>query len=459
LPEAVTSTDPSREPGPDEPGLAADASRPTRTMPIGQLIRISAYWLGISTVWSGILDIVNGRLQFTHLVPQGSEGFGAFQIAIVGTLIAIVVQPTVGTMSDYTITRWGRRKPYIFIGATLDVVFLWGVATSNALPAIAAFVSLLQFSSNFAQGPFQGYVPDLVPAHQVGLASGLIGLFQALGNIVGYVVAAGAVWLSQTDSNAFLYGTLGIGLVEFVAMLSVVINVDEGTRVKDRNGRSWLSIVREAWNGEVLREHSFIWLVGSRFFILTGAALYPALSTFYLAQVFGMDQAQTGQTKLVLLAIVGVCLTLSVIPSSRLSDRVGRKRVIYASCVIGALGLGLGAVAPIVGVAMIGAAIFAVAAGSFLAVDWALMSDIVPKASSGRYMGISNVATASAGTIALALGGAGVMDTVNRLIGYGSGPRAALVLGVFCYVVGALLLRPVVERRRELEPAPRPVAI
>jgi MFS family permease len=459
LPEAVTSTDPSREPGPDEPGLAADASRPTRTMPIGQLIRISAYWLGISTVWSGILDIVNGRLQFTHLVPQGSEGFGAFQIAIVGTLIAIVVQPTVGTMSDYTITRWGRRKPYIFIGATLDVVFLWGVATSNALPAIAAFVSLLQFSSNFAQGPFQGYVPDLVPAHQVGLASGLIGLFQALGNIVGYVVAAGAVWLSQTDSNAFLYGTLGIGLVEFVAMLSVVINVDEGTRVKDRNGRSWLSIVREAWNGEVLREHSFIWLVGSRFFILTGAALYPALSTFYLAQVFGMDQAQTGQTKLVLLAIVGVCLTLSVIPSSRLSDRVGRKRVIYASCVIGALGLGLGAVAPIVGVAMIGAAIFAVAAGSFLAVDWALMSDIVPKASSGRYMGISNVATASAGTIALALGGAGVMDTVNRLIGYGSGPRAALILGVFCYVVGALLLKPVVERRRELEPAPRPVAI
>jgi MFS family permease len=459
LPEAVASTDPSREPGSDEPGLAADASRPTKTMPIGQLIRISAYWLGISTVWSGILDIVNGRLQFTHLVPQGSEGFGAFQIAIVGTFIAIVVQPTVGTMSDYTITRWGRRKPYIFIGATLDVVFLWGVATSNALPAIAAFVSLLQFSSNFAQGPFQGYVPDLVPAHQVGLASGLIGLFQALGNIVGYVVAAGAVWLSQTDSNAFLYGTLGIGLVEFVAMLSVVINVDEGTRVKDRNGRSWLSIVREAWNGEVLEEHSFIWLVGSRFFILTGAALYPALSTFYLAQVFGMDQAQTGQTKLVLLAIVGVCLTLSVIPSSRLSDRVGRKRVIYASCVIGALGLGLGAVAPIVGVAMIGAAIFAVAAGSFLAVDWALMSDIVPKASSGRYMGISNVATASAGTIALALGGAGVMDTVNRLMGYGSGPRAALVLGVFCYVVGALLLRPVVERRRELEPAPRPVAI
>ena len=85
--------------------------RPIRLLPTGHLIRISLYWLGISTVWSGILDIVNGRLQFTNLVPKGEEGLGAFQIAVAGTFIAILVQPTVGTLSDYTITRWGRRKP------------------------------------------------------------------------------------------------------------------------------------------------------------------------------------------------------------------------------------------------------------------------------------------------------------------------------------------------------------
>ena len=423
--------------------------RPTKLLPRGHLIRISLYWLGISTVWSGILDIVNGRLQFTHLVPKGGEGLGAFQIALAGTFIAILVQPTVGTLSDYTITRWGRRKPYIFIGSVLDIIFLWGVATSNSLVAIAVFVSLLQFSSNFAQGPFQGYVPDLVPAPQVGLASGLIGLFAALGNVVGYVVAALAVWLSSTDSNAFLYGTMGIGLVEFLTMLSVVIHVDEGHRIKQRNGRSWLAIAGEAWNREVLGERSFLWLVASRFFILTGAALYPVMSTFYLAQVFGMDAAQTGETKLLLLGIVGVCVTIAVVPSSRLSDRVGRKKVIYVSCAVGAMGLGLGAIAPVLVVALLGAAMFAVAAGAFLAVDWALMSDIVPKASTGRYMGISNVATASAGTVALALGGAAVMDNVNHVLGYGTGPRAALVFGVVCYILGAILLKPVVERRRE----------
>ena len=105
-----------------------------------------------------------------------------------GAIIAIIVQPTVGSISDYTISRWGRRKPYIFIGSILDVVFLVGIANSNTLLAIAAFIALLQFSSNFAQGPFQGYVPDLVPAAQVGLASALVGLMQILGNVAGFVI-------------------------------------------------------------------------------------------------------------------------------------------------------------------------------------------------------------------------------------------------------------------------------
>ena len=427
--------------------------RPTRHLPMSHLVRMSLYWFGISTVWSGIIDIVNGRLQFTGLVPKGGEGVGAFQIALAGTFIAIGVQPIVGTISDYTITRWGRRKPYIFIGSTLDLLFLWGVASSNAIPAIAAFVALLQFSSNFSQGPFQGYVPDLVPARQVGVASGLIGLFQALGNIFGYAVAALAVALSSTNPNSFFIGTMVLGLVEFLTMLSVVVHVDEGRRFKPRNGRSWWSILRETWARDLLQERSFVWLVGSRFFVLVGAAFYPGFSTFYLAQSFGLNSDQTGEVKLILLAVVAVCVAVSVMPASRISDRVGRKKVIYVSCAMGAVGLLMGALSPIIPITLVGAAIFAVSAGSFLAVDWALMSEIVPKAATGRFMGISNVATACAGTFALAIGAAGVMDTVNGWLGYGAGPRAAFAFGALCYVVGAVMLMPVIERRRDAEPS------
>jgi MFS family permease len=430
--------------------------RPIRRLATSQLIRMSAYWFGISTIWAGVINIMNGRLQFTHLVPKGGEGLGAFQIALLGTVFAVGVQPVVGTISDYTITRWGRRKPYIFIGSSLDLIFLWGIANSNAIPAIAAFVALLQFSSNFSQGPFQGYVPDLVPSRQVGVASGMIGLFQALGNIFGYAVAALAVAFSSANPNSFLIGMMTLGAVEFVTMLSVVISVDEGRRFKSRNGRSWFAILRETWAGDLLRERSFMWLVGSRFFVLVGAAFYPGFSTYYLAQSFGLNSDQSGEVQLVLLAVVAVFVAVSVMPASRLSDRIGRKRVIYASCAMGAFGLMVGALSPAIPISIAGAAVFAVSAGSFLAVDWALMSDIVPKASTGRFMGISNVATACAGTFALGIGAAGAMDLVNRWLGYGAGPRAAFVMGALCYVVGAALLVPVVERRRGAEPTEPP---
>jgi MFS family permease len=80
----------------------------------------------------------------------------------------------------------------------------------------------------------------------------------------------------------------------------------------------------------------------------------------------------------------------------------------------------------------------------FLSVDWALMTDIIPKASAGRFMGISNVATGSSTLLAVASGGI-VLDLVNAVAGVGAGPRAAFLLGLAYYVVAAILLRPVKE--------------
>jgi MFS family permease len=61
------------------------------------------------------------------------------------------------------------------------------------------------------------------------------------------------------------------------------------------------------------------------------------------------------------------------------------------------------AIAPTPLTCLPGAVLVGAAAGTFLAVDWALITDLVPKASAGRHMGISNVATATNGLVALLL--------------------------------------------------------
>jgi len=422
-------------PGPD--------GRPTTRLPHRELIRISLYWLGLSSIFAGLGTILSGRLEFTSLVDKQDAGRALFLISISGAVIAMIVQPTVGSISDYTISRWGRRKPYILIGSILDLVFLVGIASSDTLVALAAFIALLQFSSNVAQGPFQGYVPDLVPAAQVGTASALVGLMQVLGNVAGFVVGAIA-----TATNQFALGLVALGVLELATMLSVVIRVREGPPPKSRAGRPWRAVAAGAWGTDILGERSFLWLVASRLAILMGGSVLVQLATFYLSRSLGLNQSETGLVLIPLTGLVAVGTVVSVVPAARISDRVGRKRVIWASCAIGGAGLAIVAAAPVLPVAFVGALAYGLSAGTFLAVDWALMTDIIPKASSGRYMGLSNVATASAGVLAVAFGGT-LMDLVGGPAAGGMGPRAALGLGVVLLGIGAILLRPVDERRRE----------
>ncbi len=427
--------------------VTTDDDSPTVTLSLASLLRLSVYWLGLVAVFSGIGIILQERAK--TLIPDESMRFttvGLVQLA--GVVVAVLVQPTVGSISDYTVSRFGRRKPYVLIGTLLDVVFLIGLATSNTLLMVAAFVLLLQFSSNFAQGPFQGYVPDLVPPQQVGIASGMVGLFQVLGVVTGTALAT-----LGTRTGDFTVPTIMLGVIELVTMLSLFFRLEEGRRARDRHGRSWRSIATEAWGTDILAERSFVFLVWSRFFILGGSAFLIVLSVPYLERALGLtDPGARADWLLGVTVVVAACTALATLPAARLSNRVGRKPVIYAACAMGAAGMTICALAPIAPVLVVGAVLVGVGGGSFLAVDWALMTDIIPKASSGRYMGISNVATATNGVVAGFIGGV-IVDQLAKAGNPALGPRLAFLVAPFWFLVGALLLRPVREGRREDTPA------
>src|SRR5215218_7616037 len=103
--------------------------RPTLTLPGRQLVQISLYWLGINTIMGGVGVVVQDRVP--AMVAGDMQGPALIVQSILSMIVAAIVQPTVGMISDYTISRWGRRKPYIAIGATLDVLFLLGIGLSN----------------------------------------------------------------------------------------------------------------------------------------------------------------------------------------------------------------------------------------------------------------------------------------------------------------------------------------
>jgi MFS family permease len=435
-------------------GIASTESgaRPVARLPLRQLFQLSVYWFGINAIWGG-LDGVVLQERIPGLVDPAWGVRALALVKVVAVVMAIVVQPTIGSISDYTMSRWGRRKPYIAIGASLDVLFLVGIATSQSYLSIFAFLVLLQFSSNFAQGPFQGYVPDLVPATQVSLASALVGVMSVLGVVGGQALASTGFLLKDAAGHPdFTIPTVSIGLIELATAIGTLLWVQEGRAPKSRGGRSWLAIAGEAWGTDILGERSFLWLVASRLFFLMGIGMIYNTNVLYLERSLQLTTNDLAFWVPVTSVVIGLSILSSTIPASRLSDRIGRKKVIYASCAFAIVGLALLTVAPGVLVGEVGILLVAIGGGSFLAVDWALMTDIIPKASSGRYMGMSNVATASSGALALVVGGV-IIDLVGGPLHLGIGPRTAFGVAIGFYVLAAVFLRPVDERRREDEPA------
>jgi MFS family permease len=422
--------------------LEDDASaRPTARLPLRQLLQISIYWLGINAIWGGV-GIFNQQ-RVDDLAPPGEAGSYLNLMGWLALPVVLLVQPTIGALSDYTITRWGKRKPYIVIGATLDVVFLIGLATSQTFIALVVFVILLQFSSNFAQGPFQGYIPDLVPPEQVGLASALVGAMQTVGFVTGAVLISLAFSFGQ-----FTVFLILLGVVELATAAGTFLFVREGKAAKSRQGRSWVSIGRSAWGTDILKERNFAFLLVSRLLFLAGVNIFLGFNVLFLSRSLGFDESQKGLWIAIIGVVVGVTTAVATLPSGIASNRFGRKPMIYIACVVGGLGLGVAGLAPNPVVLVVGVVLLGIASGTFLAVDWALMTDIIPKASSGRFMGISNLAVGLAGPVAALVAGP-IIDKVGGVAETGDGPRAAFLAGIALFALAAVFLLPVDPMPRE----------
>ena len=427
---------------PDEAGVQ-QGQRPTTLLPVPQLLRISAYWLGLTAIDASVGLFITNRLEFDKLVPTNDVGTSMFLIGIGAAVVGILIQPTVGYLSDYTVSRWGRRKPYIVVGSLLDLVFLMGIAIGSSVLMLATFMILLSVSTNTARGPFQGYVPDLVAEPQVGLASGMVGLMQVVGNVTGFLLVTVSVGLGVMPLSL-----VGVALVELATMASVVLRVGKGLPPRPREGRSWLRIARGAWSTDILQERSFVWLLISRLMFMTAGALLVNFVLIFLSRAFGMNKEEANATYIMVLVVVVAANLIVIMPASRLSDRIGRKPVIWAACAVGAVGVVIVASAPSVPFALAGAFLFGASQGTFVAVDWALMTDIIPRVSAGRYMGISNVATGASTPIAIALGGM-ILDAVTRAGWFEISPRVVFVLAIAAFILAAITLVRVVEPRRD----------
>lgn len=129
---------------------------------------------------------------------------------ILPPLMGLIVQPIVGTMSDKTWNRFGRRLPYLIIGAIVAVIVMcllpnagsFGLAVSSAILIGLFALMLLDTSINMAMQPFKMLVGDMVNEKQKGLAYSIQSFLCNAGSIVGYVFPFILTWIGFQNTAA-----------------------------------------------------------------------------------------------------------------------------------------------------------------------------------------------------------------------------------------------------------------
>jgi len=398
-----------------------------KKLSLSQLLSINAYWLGLSFMWNSLHPIVLPAI-LLHLVPAEAKNSYLGILTFIGLVIAMLVQPISGAASDGWKSRLGKRRPLGILGTSLDIVFLLLLAWSGNLWIVIIGYIGLQIVSNIAHGPMQGLIPDLVPQEQLGLASGLKNLLD-MGGLIVASLAAGNL-LSPEDRYPTTIMLVVIAVMAASALVTFLTTREEPSNAgqKIRNHVD----IKHVFKIDFKANPDYVWLIVSRFVFLLGVYGVQTFAQYYIQDV--MQAANPVKATGDLMAALALSLVFCALLGGWLTDRFGSRRVIILASLLTAVGCCLLVLARDLTSLTMFASVLGAGIGFYLTSNWALASRLAPKAEAGKFLGLTNLATAGASAVSK-LAGVPIDLANNAFPGRFMGYTGLFIFGS----VGALL--------------------
>lgn len=440
-----------------------------------QMLAISIFYFALNFHWSA-LGIIILPSQVLKLAGDLNKGSALAFVLIPGAFVALFSNPLFGFLSDRTggkLAVWGRRRPYILFGTLINVGGLVWMATATSILSLMLAYTLVQFASNAAQAPFHALLPDIVPAEQRGQASGLMGLLLIAGNIGGVVVSGLFIDISRPQSAYqqglwLTYGIMIAVLIVLVLVTTIVVREravysgwPSAQKTVQRSAQRWISpsmlltggstlvLTGMAWGLMALlnmrhvagiqistdmqqvileimatigllrmfdfnprRDPDFAWVFITRLLMMLGIYTIQTFLQYYMRDVVGVTHPEQQTTNFVIL--VSLTSLASTFAAGWLSDRFGRKRIVYISGGLMALVGFVFIITHTLFLVIAAGAVFGLGYGAYQSVDWALVADVLPSQNNfARDMGIWNISLAIPQIIAPVLGGP-LIDSFTR---------------------------------------------
>jgi MFS family permease len=358
-------------------GLAEPAGR----VSAGWVVRFVLAWVGLYAGLFGPIQVLLPQ-QVEALAPTDKEAVLALVLGA-GAACSLVANPLFGALSDRTRSRFGPRRPWIAMGFAGGAVAIGLLAAAPAVPLVVVGWCAVQILLNAPFAALSAAVPDEVPAAQRGTAAGYLGL--AL--VVGVGVGTGLAVVADGTGTGYLL----CALCALLCCLPYVL-MRRHTRHMPYTTWRWGEFLRGFWINPV-RHPDFGWGWLTRFLVNLGNAIVLLYLFFFLSDVVGLADPAAGV--LILTAVYSVAMLGSVVAAGMLSDRLGRRRVfVTGGGLVMACAAVLIAVWPTWPGALVAAVALGIGFGAYSAVDFALLTQVLPAASDrGKDLGVLNIAS------------------------------------------------------------------
>jgi MFS family permease len=381
-------------------GTVSPFAEPTRKVGGGWIALFATAWLGI---WMAQLTPVQLLLpaQITEQLQTDAwldnvVTFGV--ISAIAGLCALITYPLAGALSDRTISRFGRRRPWILGGVLLFAASLFALGLQSSIVGIGIFWSLSLIGFCILTAAITATISDQVPVNQRGFVSGWVSAPQAVGTILGILLVT-ILALGTFVGYALVAGLLVILVVPFLLKTPDAV-------LSERPAPLTLGSLLQGFWVSPRKYPDFGWTLLGRILVNIGNALGTTLLFYFL--LFGLERpADTVEDDLLVLTLVYmIFFVISALVVGKVSDRIGKRKLfVYLAAYLQGLAALILAFVPDFTIAMVAAGILGLGYGSFMAVDQALATQVLPDAHSrGKDLGVMNIATAVPQAVAPLLG-------------------------------------------------------
>ena len=355
------------------------------------------------------------------------------QIAGLGALGAVFANVIFGQISDRTTWSWGRRRPWLVIGILGMTVGLVMMGLFNTVPLVAAGWLIAQIGANATLAPFVAVISDQISKTQRARVSSWISIAQNLAVLIATYLADAL----QTNLKLLFIGPT-IPAILFMVWFAFVL---PDKRMPVRPPRFGIvEMLRTFWVNPIAHpDYALAWW--GRFLITFATYAFTTYRLMYLIHRVDLTQAEATRVVTISVLIYTIVLMSASFVGGWLSDMFHRRKVfVMLASVLFGIGTALLAHTTTVGMFYCVEAIMGLAYGIYVAVDLALVVDVLPNPdNAGKDLGVFNIANALPQSLApyiapffLAIGS---VENTNY-------PALCYMAGI-CAIIGGLLVIPI----------------